>query len=219
MGSIVYKPPVGYGAYVFPWWALTLGWIIVLSSISCVPIYAVYKFQKSSGGTILERLWRITQPEELPCLKELHEEAALAATFTAVAAPALNWDSPGTGQGSATGTGFRLGSGADGTDGPAQSSGSGPCGTASTTDSGHGKGGTGAPPNAVNEAGTATTSFVVVTGGSLGNASPGRSGGPSPPPYASAANMQLQAVSGPSPTPNADHHMPHQHQHHQPDQQ
>ena len=214
MGSIVYKPPVGYGNYMFPTWALTLGWIIVFSSISCVPIYALYKLHITPGRTLLERLRRITRPEELPCLKELHEEAAVAATFTAVAAPALNWVTP------APDTGADIGAGSG--DGPDHVACAGPAGTctAGTAHVGHWKAAGGAGAEAADEAGTgtgtgsgtATTSFIVVAADAHGKTSAapvgaiGESVGSAPPPY---ANVQKRPESGPLGLGFGDHQMPH----------
>ena len=226
MGSIVYKPPVGYGMYMFPTWALMLGWVVVLSSISCVPIYALYKFHITPGRTLLERLQRITRPEELPCLKELHEEAAVAATFTAVAAPALNWITSAEDAGADSGPGSG--------DGPDHAACAGPVGGGTgTAGTAKAVGGAGADAAAVKAGmgsgsgtgtgtGTATTSFIVVAVDAQGNTSAapvgaigGGGGGvnSAPPPY---TNVHMRPESGPlvlgfgdHKQTTADHQMPH----------
>ncbi|GFS03947.1 transporter [Elysia marginata] len=42
--------PVKYGSYKFPGWAHAVGGIIGLSSISCIPVYMVYKFLVTEGS-------------------------------------------------------------------------------------------------------------------------------------------------------------------------
>ena len=76
VGSIIFKPPVQYGSYEYPHWAWVLGWCITGSSIICIPIYAVYKLLITPGN-LCERLRRVWQPEELPCLAEVNEESVL----------------------------------------------------------------------------------------------------------------------------------------------
>uniref|UniRef100_A0A673HXF0 Transporter n=1 Tax=Sinocyclocheilus rhinocerous TaxID=307959 RepID=A0A673HXF0_9TELE len=44
IASIVTSGELRYDDYVFPPWSNTVGWFIALSSMLCVPIYAIYKF-------------------------------------------------------------------------------------------------------------------------------------------------------------------------------
>lgn len=37
-----FNPPV-YGSYTFPPWANMVGWCLAMSSMSMVPLYAIYK--------------------------------------------------------------------------------------------------------------------------------------------------------------------------------
>lgn len=37
-----FNPPV-YGSYIFPPWANMVGWCLAMSSMSMVPLYAIYK--------------------------------------------------------------------------------------------------------------------------------------------------------------------------------
>ena len=39
--------------YVFPSWANAIGWLLMLASISCVPVYAIYEVYLHEG-TLLE---------------------------------------------------------------------------------------------------------------------------------------------------------------------
>ena len=47
--SIVFNPPLTLGPYVYPGWAVALGWVISCSSLTCVPAYIIYRFTKSRG--------------------------------------------------------------------------------------------------------------------------------------------------------------------------
>ncbi|KAJ1203926.1 hypothetical protein NDU88_007707 [Pleurodeles waltl] len=48
--SIVTFNPPNYGSYIFPEWANVVGWIIAISSMAMVPIYATYKFCRLPGS-------------------------------------------------------------------------------------------------------------------------------------------------------------------------
>ncbi|KAL4009295.1 hypothetical protein ACER0C_003147 [Sarotherodon galilaeus] len=50
---ISYKP-ITYNDYVYPGWSLAIGFAMALSSVVCIPIYALYKISKSSGATFRE---------------------------------------------------------------------------------------------------------------------------------------------------------------------
>jgi Sodium:neurotransmitter symporter family len=36
--------------YEYPDWAIPLGWVLTLSSVICIPLYMIYKFDKTRGG-------------------------------------------------------------------------------------------------------------------------------------------------------------------------
>lgn len=59
---VTFRPP-HYGDYVFPEWANALGWAIAMSSMSMVPIYAVYKFC-SLPGSLREKVAYAITPEK-----------------------------------------------------------------------------------------------------------------------------------------------------------
>lgn len=48
--SLVYNKPIELGGYVYPDWALAVGWIISISSLVWIPIYMTYRFIKSKGN-------------------------------------------------------------------------------------------------------------------------------------------------------------------------
>ncbi|XP_059166029.1 sodium-dependent serotonin transporter-like, partial [Physella acuta] len=63
--SIMDSPPPQYGAYVYPHWALTLGWLLVCTSIMCIPVYIVVSFFRTPGN-LKERLYAMITPTEVP---------------------------------------------------------------------------------------------------------------------------------------------------------
>ncbi|XP_069757664.1 sodium-dependent noradrenaline transporter isoform X2 [Narcine bancroftii] len=60
--SIVKFKPLTYDEYIFPNWANNVGWGIAVSSMSLVPIYAIYKFF-TVRGTLKERIAYCITPE------------------------------------------------------------------------------------------------------------------------------------------------------------
>ncbi|KAI4880229.1 hypothetical protein NFI96_002973 [Prochilodus magdalenae] len=62
IASIVTTRDLKYDDYVFPDWALLLGWGIAMSSMIFVPIYAIYKFL-TLPGTFKQRLAYCITPE------------------------------------------------------------------------------------------------------------------------------------------------------------
>ncbi|KAI8507505.1 Sodium-dependent serotonin transporter [Branchiostoma belcheri] len=49
LGLVYYEAPV-YGDYVYPGWAVGVGWGITGSSLVCIPLYAMYKFIITPGN-------------------------------------------------------------------------------------------------------------------------------------------------------------------------
>lgn len=41
--------PLEYDQYVYPWQANIIGWSIALSSILCIPGFAIYQFVRTPG--------------------------------------------------------------------------------------------------------------------------------------------------------------------------
>uniref|UniRef100_A0A672M0Z5 Transporter n=1 Tax=Sinocyclocheilus grahami TaxID=75366 RepID=A0A672M0Z5_SINGR len=62
IASIVTSGELRYDDYVFPPWSNMVGWFIALSSMLCVPIYAIYKFL-ILPGTFKERIVYCITPE------------------------------------------------------------------------------------------------------------------------------------------------------------
>ncbi|KAK7088378.1 hypothetical protein V1264_022303 [Littorina saxatilis] len=63
--SVANSPPPQYGDYQYPYWSMTVGWLIVCSSLICIPLYIVICFFKSSG-TFVDRLRQMITPAEVP---------------------------------------------------------------------------------------------------------------------------------------------------------
>uniref|UniRef100_A0AAY4ASV6 Transporter n=1 Tax=Denticeps clupeoides TaxID=299321 RepID=A0AAY4ASV6_9TELE len=68
---ITYKP-ITYNDYVYPGWSVFIGFCMALSSVICIPLYALYKIAVSDGATFLERLKNSVKPDPTwgPALQE-----------------------------------------------------------------------------------------------------------------------------------------------------
>ncbi|XP_076452315.1 sodium-dependent serotonin transporter-like [Babylonia areolata] len=63
--SVSNTPPPQYGNYTYPYWALTVGWLIVCSSLICIPLYIIVCFC-SASGSFTDRLRQMITPAEVP---------------------------------------------------------------------------------------------------------------------------------------------------------
>ncbi|NWQ83323.1 SC6A9 protein, partial [Columbina picui] len=59
--TVIQYKPISYNDYVYPTWAISIGFLMALSSVICIPIYAIYKVCRSEGDTLLERLKNATK--------------------------------------------------------------------------------------------------------------------------------------------------------------
>lgn len=48
--SLVKYEPLTYLNYVYPWWGQLIGWILAMSSMLCIPGYAVYLYIVTPGN-------------------------------------------------------------------------------------------------------------------------------------------------------------------------
>ncbi|XP_042909495.1 sodium-dependent dopamine transporter-like [Parasteatoda tepidariorum] len=70
VSAIINNPPLKYNNYLYPGWAVALGWGFALSSVAMVPGYACYKLCKAKG-TCSERIaYSITPYPERKKFKE-----------------------------------------------------------------------------------------------------------------------------------------------------
>lgn len=47
--------------YIFPNWSIIVGWLMTLSSMCCIPLYAIYHYS-TTKGTPIERLVKSFRP-------------------------------------------------------------------------------------------------------------------------------------------------------------
>ncbi|XP_069794949.1 sodium- and chloride-dependent glycine transporter 1 isoform X2 [Narcine bancroftii] len=62
--TVVQYKPINYNDYVYPTWAIALGFLMALSSVVCIPIYALWKICTTDGNTFLERLRNANKPSK-----------------------------------------------------------------------------------------------------------------------------------------------------------
>ncbi|XP_043941296.1 sodium- and chloride-dependent glycine transporter 1 isoform X2 [Protopterus annectens] len=60
--TVIQYKPITYNNYVYPNWAIALGFLMALSSVICIPGYGFFKLLSSEGDTFLERLKNATKP-------------------------------------------------------------------------------------------------------------------------------------------------------------
>ncbi|XP_075797022.1 sodium- and chloride-dependent GABA transporter 2 isoform X3 [Pelodiscus sinensis] len=62
--SLIKYTPLTYNKkYVYPWWGDTLGWLLALSSMVCIPLWIVYKLS-TIKGSLRERFHHLVCPDE-----------------------------------------------------------------------------------------------------------------------------------------------------------
>ncbi|XP_039403349.1 sodium- and chloride-dependent GABA transporter 1-like [Mauremys reevesii] len=61
--SLIKYTPLTYKKYVYPWWGDTLGWLLALSSMVCIPLWIVYKLSMIKGS-LRERFRQLVCPDE-----------------------------------------------------------------------------------------------------------------------------------------------------------
>ncbi|XP_059334250.1 sodium- and chloride-dependent glycine transporter 1 isoform X1 [Ammospiza nelsoni] len=81
--TVIQYRPISYNDYVYPTWAISIGFLMALSSVICIPIYAIYKVCCSEGDTLLERLKNATKASKDwgPALPE-HRSGRYASAFS-----------------------------------------------------------------------------------------------------------------------------------------
>ncbi|KAI1883130.1 hypothetical protein AGOR_G00242060 [Albula goreensis] len=61
--TVIQYKPITYNDYIYPNWSLIIGFCMALSSVICIPIYALYKIFRSEGTTFIERLKNSMKPD------------------------------------------------------------------------------------------------------------------------------------------------------------
>lgn len=52
--TVIQYKPIMYNDYVYPGWSLVIGFAMALSSVICIPVYALFKIAVSEGSTFTE---------------------------------------------------------------------------------------------------------------------------------------------------------------------
>ena len=52
--TVIQYKPITYNDYVYPGWSLGIGFCMAMSSVICIPIYALYRISRSPGATFRE---------------------------------------------------------------------------------------------------------------------------------------------------------------------
>ncbi|KAG8132289.1 hypothetical protein E2320_010155 [Naja naja] len=52
--TVIQYEPITYNTYVYPTWAIAIGFCMALSSVICIPIYAGYYILRSEGDSLLQ---------------------------------------------------------------------------------------------------------------------------------------------------------------------
>ncbi|KAI5104000.1 sodium- and chloride-dependent glycine transporter 1 isoform X1 [Silurus meridionalis] len=70
--TVIQYKPITYNDYVYPDWSLVIGFCMALSSVICIPVYALFKISMSDGTTFLERFKNSIKPHPSwgPALQE-----------------------------------------------------------------------------------------------------------------------------------------------------
>ncbi|XP_077132266.1 sodium- and chloride-dependent glycine transporter 1 isoform X3 [Ranitomeya variabilis] len=62
--TVIQYRPISYNDYVYPDWAIMLGFLMALSSVICIPLYAAFRIWRSEGDTFLQRLKNSVKPNK-----------------------------------------------------------------------------------------------------------------------------------------------------------
>ncbi|XP_064197800.1 sodium- and chloride-dependent glycine transporter 1 isoform X2 [Anguilla rostrata] len=61
--TVIQYKPITYNDYIYPNWSLIIGFFMALSSVICIPIFALYQIANSEGTTFIERLKNSVKPD------------------------------------------------------------------------------------------------------------------------------------------------------------
>ncbi|XFF83587.1 hypothetical protein AB1E18_009806 [Capra hircus] len=59
---VIQYETITYNEYQYPSWAEAIGFLMALSSVICIPFYALFYFRRTDGDTFLQRLKNSTKP-------------------------------------------------------------------------------------------------------------------------------------------------------------
>uniref|UniRef100_A0A2K5RKZ0 Transporter n=1 Tax=Cebus imitator TaxID=2715852 RepID=A0A2K5RKZ0_CEBIM len=60
--TVIQYRPITYNHYQYPGWAVAIGFLMALSSVLCIPLYAIFRLCRTDGDTLLQRLKNATKP-------------------------------------------------------------------------------------------------------------------------------------------------------------
>uniref|UniRef100_A0A8C8YTT8 Transporter n=1 Tax=Prolemur simus TaxID=1328070 RepID=A0A8C8YTT8_PROSS len=60
--TVIQYRPITYNHYQYPGWAVAIGFLMALSSVLCIPLYALLRLCRTDGDTLLQRLKNATKP-------------------------------------------------------------------------------------------------------------------------------------------------------------
>lgn len=66
MFTVIQYRPISYNTYVYPTWAISIGFLMALSSVICIPIYAVFCVLRSEGDTLMQVRLSVSRLAERP---------------------------------------------------------------------------------------------------------------------------------------------------------
>lgn len=52
--TVIQYRPITYNHYQYPGWAVAIGFLMALSSVICIPLYAVFQLCRTDGDTFLQ---------------------------------------------------------------------------------------------------------------------------------------------------------------------
>lgn len=52
--TVIQYKPITYNTYIYPAWAISIGFLMALSSVICIPVYAVFHVLRSEGDSLLQ---------------------------------------------------------------------------------------------------------------------------------------------------------------------
>lgn len=52
--TVIQYRPITYNHYQYPGWAVAIGFLMALSSVICIPLYAVFQLCRTDGDTLLQ---------------------------------------------------------------------------------------------------------------------------------------------------------------------
>lgn len=52
--TVIQYQPIKYNHYQYPGWAVAVGFLMALSSVICIPLYALFKLCRTDGDSLVQ---------------------------------------------------------------------------------------------------------------------------------------------------------------------